>query len=104
MRTNIEIDDDLMAKAMAATNGPTKKAVVEQGLQLLVSLKAQEGIKKLRGTVVWRGHDDDWFASDEEIVERRRQAERKTVSNEVSPDEGSVVASELASAAGSRHR
>ena len=40
MRTNIEIDDDLMAKAMAATNGPTKKAVVEQGLQLLVSLLA----------------------------------------------------------------
>lgn len=103
MRTNIEIDDDLMAKAMAATNGSTKKSVVEQGLQLLVSLKAQEGIKKLRGAVVWRGHDDDWFASDEEIVERRRQAEQKAVSNEVSLDEGSLVASELASAAGTRH-
>jgi Arc/MetJ family transcription regulator len=55
MRTNIEIDDDLIARAMAATNATTKKAVVEQGLQLLVRLKAQEGIKKLRGRVKWEG-------------------------------------------------
>jgi Arc/MetJ family transcription regulator len=82
MRTNIDIDDDLMAKAIAATNATTKKAVVEQGLQLLVRLKAQEGIKKLRGKVVWRGHDDDWFAPDEEIVRKRRQAARTAVSNQ----------------------
>jgi Arc/MetJ family transcription regulator len=55
MRTNIDIDDDLMTKAMAATNAATKKAVVEQGLELLVRLKAQEGIKKLRGKVKWEG-------------------------------------------------
>ena len=72
MRTNIDIDDELMARAMAATNGPTKKAVVERGLELLVSLKAQEELRQLRGTVVWRGHDDDWFASDEEILKKHR--------------------------------
>ena len=72
MRTNIDIDDDLMARAMAATDSPTKKAVVEQGLQLLVQLKGQESLNALRGKVVWRGHDDDWFASDEEILEKRR--------------------------------
>jgi Arc/MetJ family transcription regulator len=92
MRTNIDIDDELLKKAMAATNGPTKRAVVEQGLQLLVNLKAQEGIRKLRGTVVWRGHDDDWFASDEEIVARRKQAERKAVASEASKDKSSAVA------------
>jgi Arc/MetJ family transcription regulator len=91
MRTNIDIDDELMAKAMAATDGPTKKAVVEQGLQLLVSLKAQEGLKKLRGTVVWRGHDDDWFASDEEILERRKQAKRNAVSIEARSGESSAA-------------
>jgi Arc/MetJ family transcription regulator len=32
MRTNIEIDDKLMKKAMKATGATTKKAVVEQGL------------------------------------------------------------------------
>jgi hypothetical protein len=26
--------------------------------------------------VVWRGHDDDWLASDEEIVKKRRSAEQ----------------------------
>jgi Arc/MetJ family transcription regulator len=72
VRTNIDIDDDLMAKAMAATDATTKKGAVEQGLQLLVRLKAQEGIKKLRGKVAWRGHDDGWLAPDAEILEKRR--------------------------------
>jgi Arc/MetJ family transcription regulator len=55
MRTNIDIDDELMEQAMAATGAATKKAAVEQSLQLLVRLKAQEGIKKLRGKVKWEG-------------------------------------------------
>jgi len=55
MRTNIDIDDELMAKAMAASEATTKKAVVEQGLQLLVRLKAQEGILKWFGKVQWEG-------------------------------------------------
>lgn len=58
MRTNIEIDDELMAKAMAASEATTKKAVVEQGLQLLVRLKAQEGILKWFGNVQWEGDLD----------------------------------------------
>ncbi len=76
MRTNIEIDDDLMTKTMAATNTTTKKAAVEASMHLAVRLKAQEGIRALRGKVVWRGHDDDWFASDEEIARKRRLAEQ----------------------------
>ena len=88
MRTNIDIDDKLMAEAMAATDSPTKKAVVEQGLQLLVQIKAQEGLRRLRGRVVWRGHDDDWFASDEEILKRRKLTGRKTVSKAASAFQG----------------
>jgi len=34
-RTNIDIDDDLMAAAMKATGLKTKKAVVEAGLEIL---------------------------------------------------------------------
>ena len=93
-----------MTKAMAATNGPTKKAVVEQGLQLLVSLKAQEDIRALRGKVVWRGHDDDWFASDEEILEKRRCAEQSVVSQAVSSNGPSVVPIKPARAASGRQR
>jgi Arc/MetJ family transcription regulator len=44
MRTNIEIDDKLMAKAMKASRleTKTKRAVVEEGLRLLVKSRAQE--------------------------------------------------------------
>ena len=36
MRTNIEIDDKLMAQALKLTGLPTKRAVVEEGLRLVV--------------------------------------------------------------------
>jgi Arc/MetJ family transcription regulator len=41
MRTNIEIDDDLLAAAMKATGLPTKRATVEEGLRLVVRLRGQ---------------------------------------------------------------
>ena len=36
MRTNIEIDDDLLAAAMKATGQATKKATVEEALRRVV--------------------------------------------------------------------
>jgi len=36
MRTNIDIDDGLIADAMAATGLPTKKATVEEALRRVV--------------------------------------------------------------------
>jgi Arc/MetJ family transcription regulator len=36
MRTNIEIDDELLAEAMAASGLSTKKATVEEALRTLV--------------------------------------------------------------------
>ena len=74
MRTNIDIDDELMKQAMEATGARTKKAVVDAALRQVVQLKKQERIRDLFGTIVWRGHDDDWFASDEEIREKYRAA------------------------------
>ncbi|MCD6151040.1 MAG: type II toxin-antitoxin system VapB family antitoxin [Deltaproteobacteria bacterium] len=53
MRTNIVIDDDLMAEAMKLSRLKTKKAVVEAGLKLLVQIKKQEKIKNLRGKLKW---------------------------------------------------
>ncbi len=82
MRTNIDIDDKLMKQAMTATGAATKKAAVEASMRLAVRLKAQEGIRKLRGKVVWRGPNDDWFATDEGVVRARKLAERKTVEKE----------------------
>jgi Arc/MetJ family transcription regulator len=55
MRTNIVIDNSLMRQAMKATGLSTKKAVVEEGLRMLIKVKAQEGIRRLRGKVAWEG-------------------------------------------------
>ena len=55
MRTNIVIDDKLMAEAIKLSQLKTKKAVVETGLRLLIQIKKQERIKSLRGKLNWVG-------------------------------------------------
>ncbi|MGH9200511.1 MAG: type II toxin-antitoxin system VapB family antitoxin [Vicinamibacterales bacterium] len=56
MRTNIDIDDELMREAMQASGEKTKRAAVERGLRLLIDTRAQRGIRRLRGKVKWTGH------------------------------------------------
>jgi Arc/MetJ family transcription regulator len=58
MRTNIEIDDELMTQAMKASGLATKRETVEAGLRLLVKLKAQQRIKRYRGKLRWEGDLD----------------------------------------------
>lgn len=58
MRTNIVIDDKLMADTMRATGLTTKREVVELGLQTLLRLKQQAEIKQLRGKFNWEGDLD----------------------------------------------
>lgn len=58
MRTNIEIDEQLMEEAMKALGLTTKKATVEEGLRLIVRLKKQERIKEFRGKMKWEGNLD----------------------------------------------
>ena len=59
MRTNIVIDDRLMAEALKATGLSTKKEAVEQGLKLLVRQNRQQAIRKLRGKLRWEGDLDE---------------------------------------------
>ncbi len=56
MRTNIDIDDRLMRRAMRHSGKRTKKATVEAGLRLLVETHAQTAIRQLRGKVRWEGN------------------------------------------------
>jgi Arc/MetJ family transcription regulator len=49
MRTNIEIDDDLMRQVLEITGLRTKREAVEQALQILLRLKQQEQLKVYRG-------------------------------------------------------
>ena len=55
MRTNIDIDDALIAEAMVASGLTTKKAVVEEALRRLVHQKREEQTLALYGTVDWEG-------------------------------------------------
>lgn len=59
MRTNIVIDDELMDEAMRLSGLTTKRAVVEEALQLLIKVKKQAGIRKLKGKVMWEGDLDE---------------------------------------------
>ena len=59
MRTNIEIDDKLMAEVLKATGLKTKKDAVELGLKTLIRLKQQEKIKAFRGQLKWTGDLDE---------------------------------------------
>ncbi len=69
MRTNIEIDDELLSKAMAAAALPTKRATVEAALHLLVRVRKQtEALAHLKG-LGWEGDLDK--------MRRGRQAVRR---------------------------
>lgn len=58
-RTNIDIDDELMAAAMKATGLKTKKAVVEEGLRELAKEdRLRLALERLRG-IGWEGNLDD---------------------------------------------
>jgi Arc/MetJ family transcription regulator len=55
MRTNIEIDDDLIRNAMEISDLKTKRAAVEEGLRLLIKFKQQDKVKALFRQVRWEG-------------------------------------------------
>ena len=55
MRTNIVIDDELMAEAMELTGLKTKRAVVEKALQTLIQLNRQGEIEDLFGRLHGEG-------------------------------------------------
>jgi len=50
MRTNIDIDDELMAKVMKVTGKTTKKGAVEEAMRLVVRREQlRQAIEDLRG-------------------------------------------------------
>jgi len=51
MRTNIEINEKLLAKAQKLGNIKTKKMMVEKALELYVQLQSQKKISELRGKI-----------------------------------------------------
>jgi Arc/MetJ family transcription regulator len=65
MRTNIEIDDELLKTAMRVTGKATKRATVEEALRRTVQMSRQrEAFEALRG-IGWEG-DLDAMRTDRE--------------------------------------
>ncbi len=81
MRTNIDIDDDLMARAMAAGPFKTKKEAVEAGLALLERQAVYARLLALKGKLRWGWDDEDTAARDsgaQEAVVREEAPAFKT--------------------------
>ncbi|MCP3980633.1 MAG: type II toxin-antitoxin system VapB family antitoxin [bacterium] len=63
-RTNIELDDVLVEKAMRLTGANTKREVVDIALRRLVEKGTlYRSIRRLRGKVTWAGDVDAWRSS-----------------------------------------
>jgi Arc/MetJ family transcription regulator len=56
MRTNIDIDDELMKQAMRHSSVSTKKGMVEAALRLWLATHRQASIRRHRGKVDWSGN------------------------------------------------
>lgn len=63
-RTNIVIDDVLVAKAMRLTGARTKREVIDIALRRLVEKgDLYRAIRRLRGKLEWQGEVDSWRSS-----------------------------------------
>lgn len=56
MRINVDIDNDLMKSALAASGEKTQKDEIEAGLNLLIKFNLQSRTKKYRGKLKWSGN------------------------------------------------
>lgn len=59
LRTNIELDEKLVAEAMKLTHKKTKKELVNYALKELVNKIKRKKILELEGKVEWTGDLDE---------------------------------------------
>lgn len=74
MRTNIDLDDALVAEAMELTKEPTKTAVIHRALRELVRIEGLKRIRDHRGTLAWEGDLDQWRGRTPAMVREAREA------------------------------
>ena len=87
MRTNIDIDDELMAAALAAGPYRTKREAVEAGLKLLQRQAAARKLLELEGKVDWGWGDEEalapepnWEATAKPVVVKAAKVAKATKS------------------------
>lgn len=58
MRTNIVLNDDLVKKAFRHSTARTKKELVHEALEELISARQRRDLRELRGKIAFaRGYD-----------------------------------------------
>jgi Arc/MetJ family transcription regulator len=71
MRTNIEIDDELLKQFMKRSGAKTKRAAVDASLRIALRLQKQgDAIRSLRGIGEWQGDLERSRLSKTQEVER----------------------------------
>jgi len=98
MRTNIVIDDKLMADVMAYGDFKTKKEAVEEGLRLLKRQKAYAALLAARGTLFWDDSDEAWAKARQDQEQLEAVAQESAPSYRVQP----AVKAKKARATGAR--
>jgi Arc/MetJ family transcription regulator len=56
MRTNVELDDNLVKKAMNLTRISTKTALINKALEELIKANTRKGILKYMDSGIWEGN------------------------------------------------
>jgi len=59
-RTNIVLDDALVAKCQQSTGIKTRRALIHHALEELLRRKRQKKVLELKGTVQWEGDLAAW--------------------------------------------
>ena len=80
MRTNIDIDDDIMQAAMRGNEFKTKKEAVEAGLKLLARQAHYREVLKWRGKLNWDDQPDPDAARSDMVMEKNASYGVKTTS------------------------
>jgi len=62
MRTNIDLDDVLVKKAMKITRISTKKALINKALEELIKSSSRKGMLEYINSNVWEGNLKDMRA------------------------------------------
>ncbi len=59
-RTNVVLDDELVAACQRLTGIKTRRALIHHALSEMVRHERQKKILELKGAVRWRGNLEEW--------------------------------------------
>jgi Arc/MetJ family transcription regulator len=54
MRTNVDLDDDLLNKAFRYSKAKTKKSLIQEALQELIAAREKLDLRELKGKITFR--------------------------------------------------